>query len=343
MTLLAPSTGRSYTWGLAHLVSVRDLKAGDVEALFALAHWLSQHPGPTLPADLQPADKACPPPVWALCFAEASTRTQSAFQLAVQRLGLPALTLNLDTSSTQKGESLRDTARNLEALGLGGLIVRHPRAGAAHYLSQQLHLPIINAGDGAHEHPTQALLDAYTLHRRWGGQLRDKRVVFVGDIRFSRVARSGMWLFAHLGAHVGAVGPAPLLPAAALQQQGIDVYHDLPTALAQADAVICLRLQKERQDQGFLPPLGEYTRYFGLQAAQLGLLKPGAYLLHPGPINRGVELCDTLADDPQRSLVLEQVAQGVWVRMAALALCRAKASKGSEPLYFTLPNAPYAS
>lgn len=253
-------------------------------------------------------------------FVEPSTRTRIAFEMAAQKLGAAVINVDKDASSFTKGESLRDAARNLEALQADMIVIRHSSAGAAHYLSHILEVPVINGGDGAHEHPTQALLDVFTLLEHWGS-LEGRCVTILGDILFSRVARSNIWALTKLGARVILAGPSTLVPEVfASFDENVTVTHDLQEALAPADAVMLLRIQHERQSSTHFPSLGEYTALFGLNQERLGWLKPDALIMHPGPINRGVELDDLLADS-ERSVVLQQVTNGVACRMAVLKLC----------------------
>lgn len=257
-------------------------------------------------------------------FLEPSTRTRVAFEVAAQKLGAHVITISGEASSLTKGESLRDTAQNIQSLQADLLIMRHSAPGSPGYLAKLLHIPLINAGDGAHEHPTQALLDAYTLRRHWG-DFKGKRVTILGDILFSRVARSNIWLLTKLGAEVTLAGPSTLVPRSfTALAPGVHVTHNLREALAEADAVMLLRIQHERQSSTHFPSLGEYRGLFGLNKFRAGWLKPGALIMHPGPINRGVEIDNDLADAPV-SVILQQVQSGVVTRMAALQLCLAAA------------------
>jgi aspartate carbamoyltransferase catalytic subunit len=221
-------------------------------------------------------------------------------------------------SSTTKGETLRDTAQNIQALNADMIVLRHSAAGSPGYLSKLLHIPVINAGDGSHEHPTQAMLDCFTLQERFGS-LQGRRITILGDIIFSRVARSNIWAMTKLGAEVTLVGPATLVPHW-FRDFGVKVSHDLRSALADAEAVMLLRIQHERQSSSHFPSLGEYTSMFGLNKTRASWLHPDAIIMHPGPINRGVEIDSDLADS-SRSVILEQVTNGIAVRMAVLYLC----------------------
>lgn len=251
-------------------------------------------------------------------FMEPSTRTRLAFEIAAMRLSADVISVMGDASSLVKGETLRDTARNIQALNADMIIMRHSAAGAAQYLGKIIDIPVVNAGDGAHEHPTQALLDTYTLRERFG-DLTGKRVTILGDILFSRVARSNIYCLQKMGVEVTLAGPATLVPKT-FEKLGVTVCHDLQKALDGADAVMLLRIQHERQTSTHFPSLGEYTSMFGLNEKRAAWLKPDALIMHPGPINRGVELDSALADS-DRSVILDQVTNGIAVRMAALYLC----------------------
>lgn len=261
-------------------------------------------------------------------FLEPSTRTRVAFEVAATRLSADVITVSGDASSIVKGESLRDTALNIQALRADMIIMRHSAPGAARYLSERIAIPVVNAGDGAHEHPTQALLDAFTLREKFG-DLTGKKITILGDILFSRVARSNIWALTKLGADVTLAGPSTLVPKA-FEKFGVRVVNDLEKALSRADAVMLLRIQHERQTSTHFPSLSEYTSMFGLNASRLSLLKPDAIVMHPGPINRGVELDSEIADS-NRSVILEQVTNGIAVRMAVLYLCASAVEKaGAE-------------
>ncbi|MBJ6762672.1 aspartate carbamoyltransferase catalytic subunit [Myxococcaceae bacterium JPH2] len=251
-------------------------------------------------------------------FFEDSTRTRSSFEVAARGLGADVLNWGLVGSSASKGETLLDTARNIEALGPAVIVIRNRASGAPHLVAQHVRCAVVNAGDGAHEHPSQALLDAFTLRRRWGS-LEGRTVLIVGDVQHSRVARSNLLCLKALGARVVLCGPPTLIPPG-LEEMGGEVTHRLDEVLPQADAVMCLRLQTERMGEASLPSTREYARLFGLNAARAERMKPEALVLHPGPINRGVELAPGVADGP-RSVILEQVANGVAVRRAILEVC----------------------
>jgi aspartate carbamoyltransferase catalytic subunit len=248
-------------------------------------------------------------------FFEASTRTQSSFELAGKRLGADVMNMSVATSSVKKGETLLDTAMTLNAMRPDIIVVRHAQAGAVHLLARKVDCSVVNAGDGAHEHPTQALLDALTIKRN-KGRIAGLTVAICGDILHSRVARSNILLLTALGARVRAVGPSTLLPAG-IERMGVEVFRDMRSGLRGADIVMMLRLQRERMQGGFIPSPKEYFRFFGLDEEKLSHAKLDALVLHPGPMNRGVEIDSAVADGPQ-SRIREQVEMGVAVRMAVL-------------------------
>ncbi|MEM7747524.1 MAG: aspartate carbamoyltransferase catalytic subunit [Pseudomonadota bacterium] len=253
-------------------------------------------------------------------FFEASTRTQASFELAGKRLGADVLNMNVSTSSMQKGETLIDTAMTLNAMRPDIIVVRHYAAGAVQLLSEKVDCSVVNAGDGSHQHPTQALLDALTI-RRAKGRVEGLVVAICGDVRHSRVARSNIDVLNALGANVRVVAPSTLLPTAA-DRLGVEVYTDMTEGIANADIVMMLRLQRERMQGSFVPSSREYFHFFGLDHEKLAHAKPDALIMHPGPMNRGVEIASTVADHA-RSVIHEQVEMGVAVRMAVLeALAR---------------------
>lgn len=251
-------------------------------------------------------------------FLEPSTRTRLAFEVAASRLSADTITVTGDASSLTKGESLRDTAQNMAALKADMIIMRHAASGAPNYLSKVVDIPVINAGDGSHSHPTQALLDSFTLLEKFG-RLDGKKVTILGDILFSRVARSNIICLQKLGAEVTIAGPSTLVPKG-FEAMGVKVCHNLREALEAADAVMLLRIQHERQSASHFPSIGEYTSMFGLNKERAEWLKPDAIIMHPGPINRGVEIDSEVADS-KRSVILRQVTNGIVVRMAVLHLC----------------------
>jgi len=251
-------------------------------------------------------------------FVEPSTRTRTSFELAAFRLSADVVNISASTSSLRKGETLKDTALNLQALHTDIIVLRHSSAGAPKFLSERLESSVINAGDGAHEHPTQALLDVFTIRERMG-RVSGLNVAIVGDILFSRVARSNIWALKKLGAHVTLVGPSTLVPRS-FESIGVNVVRRLDDVLETADVINLLRIQIERQRKEYFPSLNEYIRFFGLTKDRAEKLKPGCLIMHPGPINRGVELDSDLADGA-RSVILDQVTNGLAVRMAVLYLC----------------------
>jgi len=251
-------------------------------------------------------------------FFEASTRTQSSFELAGKRLGADVMNMQMQASSIKKGETLIDTALTLNAMHPDLLVVRHPHSGAVNLLAEKVNAAVLNAGDGKHEHPTQALLDALTI-RREKGRLHRLTVAICGDIAHSRVARSNIILLGKMENRVRLVGPPTLMPAR-IDEFGVEVYDDMRAGLEGADVVMMLRLQKERMDGGFIPSEREYYHRYGLDAEKLSYAKPDAIVMHPGPMNRGVEIDGTIADDINRSVIQEQVEMGVAVRMAAMEL-----------------------
>ncbi len=250
-------------------------------------------------------------------FYEPSTRTRTSFELAGKWMGADVINVSSSTSSVAKGESLRDTARTLEALGADVVVIRHSAAGAAHQLASEIRAAVINAGDGAHEHPTQGLLDLFTIRER-KGRFAGLRVTIVGDILHSRVARSNIWGLKTLGAEVTVVGPPTLVPRE-IRQLGVRATHNLEEALEGADVVNILRIQLERQKKGLFPSLREYSRLYGITAEKLESAREDVLIMHPGPANLGVEVSEEVARDP-RSAISGQVQNGVAVRMALLYL-----------------------
>jgi aspartate carbamoyltransferase catalytic subunit len=249
-------------------------------------------------------------------FFENSTRTRTSFELAGKRLGGDVINMSAESSSVKKGETLIDTAMTLNAMLPDVLIVRHAESGAVKLLSEKVNCSVINAGDGTHEHPTQALLDALAIRRR-RGRLQGLQVAICGDILHSRVARSNIHLLTVMGARVRVVGPPTLMPSA-IERMGVEVFHDMRQGIAGCDIVMMLRLQTERMQGSFVPSVREYFRFYGLDREKLAAAKPDALVMHPGPMNRGVEIDSELADDIDRSLIREQVEMGVAVRMACL-------------------------
>jgi aspartate carbamoyltransferase catalytic subunit len=249
-------------------------------------------------------------------FFENSTRTQASFEIAGKRLGADVMNIAMQASSIKKGETLVDTALTLNAMHPDLLVVRHPHSGAVDLLAQKVNCAVLNAGDGRHEHPTQALLDALTI-RRSKGRLHRLNIAICGDIAHSRVARSNLILLGKMENRIRLVGPATLMPAG-INEFGAEVFHDMEEGLKDVDVVMMLRLQRERMDGGFIPSEREYYHRYGLNAAKLSNAKPDAIVMHPGPMNRGVEIDGDIADDLSRSVIQEQVEMGVAVRMAAM-------------------------
>jgi aspartate carbamoyltransferase catalytic subunit len=249
-------------------------------------------------------------------FFEASTRTRISFEIAAKRLGADAVSISASGSSVSKGESLVDTLNTLAAMRPDAIVMRHASSGAPHFLSRHLPIPIVNAGDGTHEHPTQALLDARTILDR-KGHLDGLRVAIIGDIAHSRVARSNVHLLSKFGVDIVLCGPAPLLPRELAQiAPGVTLEHNIGNAIRDADVIMMLRVQLERQHEASYP-VGEYFRYYGLRLEHMGLARPNVIVMHPGPINRGREISSDVADS-QRSVILNQVENGIAVRMAVL-------------------------
>jgi aspartate carbamoyltransferase catalytic subunit len=250
-------------------------------------------------------------------FIEPSTRTRISFELAALRLTADVINFTAEASSLKKGETLKDTARNLEALNADIIIIRHSATGAPHFLSRFLRGSVVNAGDGAHEHPTQALLDTFTIREK-KGRVEGLNVTILGDILYSRVARSNIWALTKLGANVTLCGPSTLVPRE-FEKMGCRVTYNVEEAIKDADVINLLRIQHERQRKTMFPSIGEYANLFGLSSARFARTRPDALVMHPGPINRGVEINSDVADG-HRSVVLEQVTNGLAVRMAVLFL-----------------------
>ncbi len=267
-------------------------------------------------------------------FFESSTRTRTSFEIAAKRLSADSINISASTSSVTKGETLIDTARNIEAMAADVVVIRHPSSGAPHRLAQMVKSAIVNAGDGAHEHPSQALLDAYTI-RENKGQIAGLQIAIIGDILHSRVARSNTHLLTKLGAHLRIAGPRTLIPPhyGELVEAGegsVTVCDSVEDAVTNADVVMMLRIQRERMTEAFFPSLKEYSIHYGLTAERLKLAMTDAIVMHPGPVNRGVEISSEVVD-AGRSLILEQVTNGVAVRMAILYLLLQKSGVGERP------------
>ena len=294
-----------------HLLGIEALSAAEIERLLDLANSYAD-----LPKDDERARKVLRGRTIINLFFETSTRTSTSFELAAKRLGGDVISMSVGTSSIKKGETLLDTAMTLNAMKPDVMVVRHNESGAVNLLSQKVDGSVINAGDGRHEHPTQALLDALTIRRRLG-KLNGLLVAICGDILHSRVARSNIHLLTKMGARVRVIAPLTLLPSN-IDRMGVEVFTDMKKGLKDVDIVMMLRLQLERMQGAYVPSTREYFRFYGLDYAKLALAKPDALIMHPGPMNRGVEIDSEVADDINRSVIREQVEMGVAVRMACL-------------------------
>lgn len=294
-----------------HLLGIEELSREDILALLRLADAFVEQSRPTDKSRSSLRGRTL-----INLFFEASTRTQSSFELAGKRLGADVMNMSVGTSSIAKGETLIDTAMTLNAMRPDILVVRHQSSGAVALLAQKVSCSVVNAGDGIHEHPTQALLDALTIRRRLG-HIEGLQVAICGDVGHSRVARSNIYLLTRLGARVRLIAPKTLLPAT-MQRLGVETFHDMRTGLEGSDVVMMLRLQHERMSGSLIPSTREYFHYYGLDMEKLSQAKPGALVMHPGPMNRGVEIDSAVADDKRVSVIHEQVEMGVAVRMAVL-------------------------
>ncbi len=303
------------TWNHKDLLSIRDLSAEEIITVLNTARAFKQVGTRRLKKVPSLRGKTL-----INFFVEASTRTRTSFELAALRLSADVINVSASTSSLTKGESLLDTAKNFEALQADIIVLRHSSPGSSRFLAERCRASIINAGDGAHEHPTQALLDNFTI-RELKGRIEGLNVVIVGDILFSRVARSNIWALTKLGANVTLVGPPTLVPDE-FEHWGVKVSRSLDPLLEDADVINLLRIQHERQQKEYFPSLGEYRNLFGLTRTRAERLKPDCLIMHPGPINRGVEIDSEVADS-HRSVILDQVTNGLAVRMAVLYLCGA--------------------
>ncbi|MEL6127066.1 MAG: aspartate carbamoyltransferase catalytic subunit [Pseudomonadota bacterium] len=296
-----------------HLLGIEALSPDDIRTILDLSErYVEQSRGPEKHSEILAGLTQIN------MFFENSTRTQSSFEIAGKRLGADVMNMAMQASSIKKGETLIDTAMTLNAMHPDLLVVRHPNSGAVALLAQKVNCAVLNAGDGRHEHPTQALLDALTIRRR-KGRLQRLTIAVCGDIAHSRVARSNIVLLGKMENRVRLVGPRTLMPSG-IDKFGVEVCEDMAAGLADADVVMMLRLQRERMDGGFIPSEREYFHRFGLDAEKLRHAKPDAIVMHPGPMNRGVEIDGELADDLNRSVIQEQVEMGVAVRMAAMDL-----------------------
>ncbi len=299
-------------WRHKHLLGLESLSREDIELILETAKSFKE----VSSRDIKKVPALRGKTVVTLFF-EPSTRTRISFELAAKRLSADTLNIAANVSSTSKGETLLDTARNIEAMSVDAMVVRHSSSGSVLLLAEGLKCSVVNAGDGCREHPTQALLDMFTLQEKFGS-IEGLKVGIIGDILHSRVARSNIWGLTKLGAQVTVCGPATLMPRG-IEALGVEVCYDLKKVLKQSDAVIALRLQKERQQDKFLPSMREYSRLFGINQAKLNEGSDHLIVMHPGPTNRGVELSADVADGKQ-SVILDQVTNGVAVRMAVLYL-----------------------
>lgn len=300
------------TSSIRHLLGIEDLNVGQIRSFLDAGKQFKKDLNDTSKFEILRGKTVVS------LFYEASTRTRGSFEMAAKRLGADFIHMNGDASSSvSKGETLVDTAKNLEAMNPDFLVLRHSSSGAPQLLVKHLQIPVINAGDGFHEHPTQALLDALTIEERFGS-LKGLRVTIVGDIAHSRVARSNIHLLGKMGAKVTVCGPPTLIPPH-MERLGVKVSYRLEEAIADADVVMMLRIQFERQNDKQIPSTGEYFRFYGLHAQSAKWLKKDAIIMHPGPINRGVEISPEVADGAN-SVILHQVTNGVAVRMGVLAV-----------------------
>ncbi|MBI3590535.1 MAG: aspartate carbamoyltransferase catalytic subunit [Candidatus Melainabacteria bacterium] len=306
---------KDFNWSRKNLLTTRDLLEEEIDLILDTAKSFSEIP--TRAVKKVPALRG---KVIINLFYENSTRTRSSFELAGKYLSADITNFSVSTSSIKKGETLQDTAQSLLQMGADAVIIRHPHSGIPFQLAEFLpnSISLINAGDGSNEHPTQALLDLYTMKEAFGS-LEKKKIAIVGDILHSRVARSNIWLLQKLGLDIHLCGPPTLLPKSFVDY-GVNVHWSLKDAISNADIVMVLRLQMERQNKGLIPSLDEYHRLFGLDHEKIKLAKKDVKVLHPGPMNRGVEITSNLADDPKYSLINRQVSNGVAVRMALLYL-----------------------
>jgi aspartate carbamoyltransferase catalytic subunit len=310
---------KTANWHRKDLLGIRELELGEIEAILDTAAAFK-----TVGSRDIKKVPALRGKTMVNFFVEPSTRTRISFELAAFRLSADVVNISATTSSLQKGETLKDTALNLQALHADIIVLRHGSAGAPQFLAERLDTSIVNAGDGAHEHPTQALLDVFTIRERLG-KLAGLKVAIIGDILFSRVARSDIWALKKLGAEVTLVGPSTLVPRS-FEKMGVQVVRHIDEIIESADVINLLRIQHERQRKEYFPSVNEYIRFFGLTKERATKLKPNCLVMHPGPINRGVEIDSEVADGPQ-SLILEQVTNGLAVRMAVLYLCSTAARK----------------
>lgn len=299
-------------WTRKHLLGLEELSKEEIEIVLKQAvsfKEISTRPIKKVPT-LRGKTVVC-------LFLEPSTRTRTSFELAAKRLSADTINISSSTSSILKGESLRDTARNIQAMNIDAIVIRHPTPGAAHILAKNVDTSVINAGDGSHEHPTQALLDIFTIKKK-KQRIEGLNVSIIGDIKNSRVARSNIWGLNKLGAKVKICGPATLIPVD-IEKMQVEITYSLDEAIEDADVLIVLRIQKERQIEGLFPSIREYTMNFGITLDRLKKAKEDLLIMHPGPVNRGIELTPEIADGPY-SVILEQVTNGLAIRMAILYL-----------------------
>ncbi len=301
----------SHSFSHRHLLGIEGLSTVDIEFLLDLSESYV-----ALNREVQKKRNVLGGRTVVLLFFETSTRTRTSFELAGKRLGADVINISVGTSAIKKGETLVDTAMTLNAMHPDILVVRHPEAGAVRLLADHVNCAVVNAGDGSHEHPTQALLDALTIRRRFG-RVAGLRIAICGDVLHSRVARSNILLLIAMGAEVRLIAPPTLLPPA-VERFGVRVFHAMRAGIEGCDIIMMLRLQQERMQGTFVPSTREYFRFFGLDAEKLGAAKPNALILHPGPMNRGVEIDSAVADDITRSAILDQVELGVAVRQGCL-------------------------
>ena len=313
------------SWTRKDLLTIRELEVAEIQLVLDRATQLkaAMNRAAPRPTSLQGCTVVN-------LFVEPSTRTRTSFALAATRLGADVISIDHESSSFRKGETLKDTGLVLQAMRADFIVMRHHAAGAPLFLAERLQAHLINAGDGAHEHPTQALLDVMTMRERLGPARpwSELHVAICGDILFSRVARSNIWCLRKLGARVTLVGPPTLVPEV-FRDFGVEIAHDFDAVLPEADVIMLLRIQHERQRRSFFPSVGEYAALFGLNLQRFQRCKPGVLIMHPGPINRGVEIASELADDPQ-STVLDQVENGLAIRMAVLQLLQEGACIAAE-------------
>lgn len=308
-------------WSRPHVLGLQELSAAEITCILDRAAEFKQ-----LSTDGETRLSILKGTTVGNLFFEPSTRTKTSFSLAAKRLGADTVDFTTAGSSLSKGETFIDTARNIEAMGVSTMVVRHSTSGAPHVLARSLRASVVNAGDGTHEHPTQGLLDIFTI-RQHRGSLEGQTVGLVGDILHSRVARSNIWGLKKLGARVIVCGPATLIPPR-VEEMGVEVSYDLDAILPELDCINLLRIQAERQRSAFFPSIYEYAHFFGMNGDRVRRGKDDLLILAPGPINRGVELTPDVADGPN-SVILDQVTNGLFVRMACLALTHEAATRGT--------------